>query len=112
MKQIIAIPTTNGQLSAHFGHCEKFALVSVEDGQIKETTYITPPAHEPGILPAFLAQQKASVIIAGGMGGRAQQLFTAQNIQVCVGVDAGTPEEIVEAYLNDALQTGTNLCDH
>lgn len=112
MKQIIAIPTTNGQLSAHFGHCEKFALVTVEDGEVKETNYITPPPHEPGVLPAFLAQQNANVIIAGGMGGRAQQLFTAENIQVCVGVNAGTPEEIAAAFVSDSLQTGSNLCDH
>ena len=52
------------------------------------------------------------VIIAGGMGQRAQQLFAQNGIQVMIGVQAGTAEELVSAYLQDALKTGKNICDH
>jgi ATP-binding protein involved in chromosome partitioning len=110
----IAIPVTDGKLSAHFGHCEEFALVDVDEQtkQIANIAKLQPPAHEPGVLPKWLGEQKADVIIAGGMGQRAQQLFAQNNIKVVAGASAGDPEQIVKAYLDDALEVGTNVCDH
>jgi len=52
------------------------------------------------------------VIIAGGMGQRALELFAAQGIVVHVGAAAETPEELVDAWLNGTLKTGGNVCDH
>ncbi|HOF40031.1 MAG TPA: NifB/NifX family molybdenum-iron cluster-binding protein [Candidatus Hydrogenedentes bacterium] len=110
----IAIPTTGGQLAAHFGHCDQFAIVEVdpEKKTIVGTTFLTPPPHEPGVLPRWLHEQGANVIIAGGMGQRAQMLFAEQNIQVLVGAASDTPEATVSAYLEGSLVTGGNLCDH
>jgi predicted Fe-Mo cluster-binding NifX family protein len=110
----IAIPITNGTLSAHFGHCEEFALVDVNE-QTKEITNVAtlqPPAHEPGVLPRWLAEQKADVIIAGGMGQRAQQLFAQNNIKVVVGAPEQSAEALASAYFNDTLEAGDNACDH
>ena len=75
MKKLFAIPTVDGKLCVHFGHCEKFALVETEYQNILREEYVTPPGHQPGVYPQFLAQQGVSVIISGGMGQRAQQLF-------------------------------------
>jgi predicted Fe-Mo cluster-binding NifX family protein len=110
----IAIPVANQQLCMHFGHCETFAVLTVDE-QTKKITgreNLVPPPHEPGVLPAWLGEQKVNVIIAGGMGQRAQQLFTAQNIAVVVGAPAETPEKLVESYLAGTLQSGANTCDH
>lgn len=71
----IAVPTTSGQVSAHFGHCEKFALYDTRDGKIESTDYLIPPAHEPGAFPKWLKEQGADLIISGGMGMRALDLF-------------------------------------
>ncbi len=110
----IAIPLASEKLSMHFGHCEKFAIVDVDERtqQLTQRQDLTPPPHEPGVLPAWLHQQGVHVIIAGGMGQRAQQLFTQNDIQVVVGAAALTPEELVKAYLDGTLQTGANICDH
>ena len=110
----IAIPLANGRLSMHFGHCEQFALVEVDEvtKKVGETEMLTPPGHEPGVLPRWLHEQGATVIIAGGMGQRAQQLFTSNGIAVVVGASAEAPDVLVEAYINGALQTGDNICDH
>ncbi|MBN1362153.1 MAG: P-loop NTPase [Sedimentisphaerales bacterium] len=110
----IAIPLAGGRLSAHFGHCEQFALVSVdpESKIITEQVLLNPPPHEPGVLPKWLAEQGATAIIAGGMGQRAQRLFADNNIEVIVGAPAETPEELVSNYLAGALKTGENICDH
>ncbi|HOZ47890.1 MAG TPA: iron-sulfur cluster carrier protein MrpORP [Candidatus Hydrogenedentes bacterium] len=110
----IAIPMANGRLSAHFGHCEQFAIVEVDSTgkTVLDTQYLTPPAHEPGVLPRWLHEQGANVIIAGGMGQRAQSLFAEQGIDVVVGAQALSAEDIVSAYLDGVLETGQNLCDH
>lgn len=110
----IAIPTAGGRLCMHFGHCEQFAIVEVdsEARSIVGTTPLTPPPHEPGVLPRWLHEQGAAVIIAGGMGQRAQSLFAQNGIEVVVGAPAETPESIVSAYLDGTLETGGNACDH
>ncbi len=110
----IAIPLVNGKLSMHFGHCETFALIDVdeENKKVTKTETLPPPPHEPGLLPRWLGEKGATMIIAGGMGQRAQDLFAEQNIGVVVGAPSGTPEEIVSAYLSGSLVSGSNTCDH
>ena len=110
----IAIPMAGGRLCMHFGHCEQFALVDVDevDGKPTDTAYVTPPPHEPGLLPRWLHEQRATVIIAGGMGQRAQQLFAQNEVKVVVGAPADTAENLVAAYLSGALVSGQNACDH
>jgi ATP-binding protein involved in chromosome partitioning len=110
----IAIPTVDGKLCMHFGHCEQFALVDVDVAgkTITGTNYLTPPAHEPGVLPRWLHEQGANVIIAGGMGQRAQGLFTQSGIEVIVGAPSLRPEDIVSAHLAGTLEAGQNVCDH
>ena len=79
---------------------------------VTDTTYLTPPAHEPGVLPRWLHEQGANVIIAGGMGQRAQALFAQNGIEVVVGAPGEKPEDIVSAYLAGTLAVGQNVCDH
>ena len=98
----------------HFGHCEQFALVDVDE-QAKKITgkqLLTPPAHEPGVLPKWLHEQGANIIIAGGMGSRAQSLFAENGIKVVVGAPGDDPEKIVAAWLDGTLKAGDNVCDH
>ena len=113
-KMRIAIPLVQGKLSLHFGHCEKFAVIDTDDNSTKIANRedLTPPAHEPGVLPKWLGGMGVNVIIAGGMGQRAQQLFAQNEIEVVVGAPADSPENLVSAYLNKTLQSGENLCDH
>lgn len=112
MGKKFAVPTQNGVLCQHFGHCEKFAIVETEENQITNQYYLEPPVHQPGSYPRFLAENQVNNIIAGGMGIKAQNLFTQNNIEVCVGVASQPPEKLVDEYLKGKLQTGQNLCDH
>ena len=109
-----AIPTSDGILCAHFGHCEEFTLVDVDTTtkRVLTTAKIPAPPHEPGKLPEWLAAKGADAIIAGGMGSRAQALFTEHNIKVITGAPALDPVEVVEHYLADTLVIGENACDH
>jgi ATP-binding protein involved in chromosome partitioning len=110
----IAIPLADGRLSMHFGHCERFVLIDVDPATraIQKKEELPAPEHEPGLLPRWLAERGAELIIAGGMGGRAQGLFTQNGIQVVVGAPAEAPETLVAAYLDGSLRSGENFCDH
>ncbi|MGM0443837.1 MAG: NifB/NifX family molybdenum-iron cluster-binding protein [Fibrobacterota bacterium] len=108
----IAVPTAGDMLTLHFGHCEKFTLLECEDGQVTRVYTEVPPPHEPGVLPRWLAEQGATLIIAGGMGQRAQQLFTHNGIDVVVGAPQKDPAELAQLYLKGELVSGTNACDH
>jgi len=110
----IAIPLAGDKLAMHFGHCERFALVDADPANkniLKREDILAPP-HEPGLLPEWLGERGTTVIIAGGMGQRAQGLFAQRGIQVVVGTSSDTPERLVDAFLAGTLQTGANICDH
>ena len=83
-----------------------------ESKEIANRVDLTPPPHEPGVLPRWLHEQNVNVIIAGGMGQRAQQLFTQNDITVVVGASSAEPEELIGAYLQGTLEVGNNACDH
>jgi predicted Fe-Mo cluster-binding NifX family protein len=98
----------------HFGHCDLFAFVEADPGTgtIGRTAYHVPPPHEPGVLPGWIKEQEADVVITGGIGRRAWQLLAGAGIEVIMGASGGTPEEVAAAYLDGRLETGANLCDH
>lgn len=107
----IACPVAEGMLSMHFGHCREFKIYTIEDNKVTGSETIDPPAHEPGVLPQFLAEKGVNAIIAGGMGARAQKIFEQQDIHVATGA-SGNPDDLVNDYLKGNLTTGQNLCDH
>ncbi|MCD4750769.1 MAG: NifB/NifX family molybdenum-iron cluster-binding protein [Thermoanaerobaculales bacterium] len=111
---IIAIPVNENLLSQHFGRCQAYAFFEIEDQtrEIVDEKSMVPPVHEPGVLPAWIAQQVGNVVITGGMGPRAIQLFQRSEIEVILGAPSLAPREIVESYLDGRLQTGQSSCDH
>ena len=110
----IAVPVANDRLAMHFGHCEAFAIVETDDEkkEVVSKSMSTAPPHEPGVLPRWLNEQGVDLVIAGGMGQRAQALFAQAGVQVVVGAPAGTPEELALAHISGTLESGANLCDH
>lgn len=109
-----AVPVTGGILSPHFGHCEHFALIDVDEKSRKVTKkqLVPSPEHQPGLLPGWLAEQGVNFVIAGGMGSRAQDLFQENHIGVVVGSMETDPEKAVLSHVGGSLATGGNACDH
>ena len=109
-----AVPIGEGKLAAHFGHCSHFALFDVDEvtKAIVKREVIPSPGHQPGFLPSWLAEKGVSVVIASGMGSRAQALFRENRIEVVVGVLGEDPEKAVLDYIKGELATGDNICDH
>jgi len=109
-----AIPVVEGRVAAHFGHCSHFALFDVDEATkaMVKREVIPSPGHQPGLLPAWLAEEGVSVVIASGMGSRARALFSEHRIEVVVGVLGDEPEKAVLDYIKGELARGDNICDH
>lgn len=112
MKKCFAIPTENGELCAHFGHCEKFTIVEVENNTITKIKEHTPPQHVPGLYPVWVAELGATDVIAGGMGQRAIDLFNQQNINVFTGASIKPANELVNDFIENKLMLQANYCNH
>lgn len=112
MNKKIAIPLENGVLCAHFGHCQKFSIVEVENNAVISLHEITPPEHQPGLYPKWIAQHGVTDVIAGGMGQQAISLFNEQNINVFVGAPVKGAKQLAEDFLSGQLSLHANYCDH
>ncbi len=109
----IAIPVANGMLCPHFGHCDQFAVLDMDErGNVISRRDETPPPHEPGVLPSWLHSLGVEHVIAGGMGSRAQGIFHENGITLTIGAPVAAPEELASAHMRGALAGGDNLCDH
>jgi predicted Fe-Mo cluster-binding NifX family protein len=107
----VAISTDHGYVSAHFGRCASYTILEISEGKIRSRKEIPNPGHQPGFLPQFLSDMGVSCIIAGGMGPRAQGLFTQKNIESIIGVQ-GPIDDVINNFLNQELEAGEDLCNH
>lgn len=106
----VAIAKNGNTVSGHFGHCEGFETFEVKDGVIEERSFIPSPEHQPGILPPFLADKGVNVIIAGGMGGAAVELFKERGITVIIGAQ-GNLDDVIKQYLSGELKSTVSACE-
>jgi len=108
----IAIATEGKNVSAHFGHCEGFTVYESTGAENKSGVFIPNPGHRPGFLPAFLKQENVDVIIAGGMGERAQMLFAQNGIDVIVGANGSCGDAIASYTAGRLVSTGEACKEH
>lgn len=112
MKKIIAIPLEGAVLSEHFGHCQAFAYVDIDNNRITDIIIKDPPEHQPGTYPRWVAANGATDVIAGGMGPMAVNLFNEAGINVFVGAPVDSPANLVSNFLAGKLTLSANYCDH
>ncbi|CEN81323.1 MAG: NifB/NifX family molybdenum-iron cluster-binding protein [Paraclostridium sordellii] len=105
----IAVACERNIVSEHFGHCEGFDIYEVENKNILKKEYIQNPGHRLGYLPVFLKELNVDIIISGGMGSTAQELFGQNNIEVIVGT-LGLSDEVVQKYINGEITSTGSIC--
>lgn len=105
----VAISTDDDYVSPHFGRCPYFTIVEIEDGKVVSKEVINNPGHQPAFLPQFLSERKVSCIIAGGMGRRAEGLFSEKGIETVVGI-SGRVDEVIYKLSKGTLKGGESLC--
>ncbi|MCK5879350.1 MAG: P-loop NTPase, partial [Holophagae bacterium] len=113
--QTIAIPVDgNGTLDAHFGHASAFAffVLDTKKNVVVETRTLAPPAHEPGVIPTWIAAQGTHVLLTGGLGESARKILVDKGVNVVVGVAPDNAEKVAKDFLNDTLNIAGNQCNH
>jgi len=105
----IAVASEGKMVTEHFGHCENFNIFEAEGGQITKSTSVANPGHKPGFLPNFLNDIGVNVIISGGMGGGAIDIFNEKGIEVITGA-CGDAEAVVKSYLKGELRSTGSIC--
>ncbi|MFA6796219.1 MAG: NifB/NifX family molybdenum-iron cluster-binding protein [Bacilli bacterium] len=105
----VAVAISENKVSQHFGFCELFRVYNISEGKIVSKEDIANPGHKPGFLPAFLNNKGVEVIIAGGMGGSAVDLFNENKIEVILGI-SGDSDVAVEKYIAGDLESTGSIC--
>lgn len=105
----IAIPTEGTNVSSHFGKCENFTLVEIENSKVKSKTLISTEGNQHGLLPAFLASHGVNIVIAGGMGEGAKNNLVSSNIEIITGA-SGDIDQVIREYMAGALKTADAGC--
>ncbi len=103
----------DGEVSGHFGRCPFFLLAEANGTTATVSEVVPNPhfgAHQPGAVPRFIRDIGAEVIIAGGMGPRAIEMFHGFGIDVATGV-TGTVATVLGAYLRGEHR-GVVSCAH
>ncbi|WP_425446930.1 NifB/NifX family molybdenum-iron cluster-binding protein [Dethiothermospora halolimnae] len=106
----IALAKEGQLVSQHFGHCEGFEVINIEDNDIKGREFIPNPGHRPGFLPKFLSEKGIDTIISGGMGQMAQALFEENNIEVITGA-SGNIDDNINKFINNKLESTDEVCN-
>ncbi|MBU3213763.1 NifB/NifX family molybdenum-iron cluster-binding protein [Clostridium estertheticum] len=105
----IAVASEGKLVSGHFGYCEGFIIYDVNEGKGLKKEFIKNPGHKPGYLPVFLKELNVNLIIAGGMGETAQNLFNENGIEVVVGAQ-GICDDVVQSYIAGGLKSTGSVC--
>lgn len=105
----VAVASEGSMVSGHFGHCEGFTIYDVDNVEVTNKVFVANPGHKPGFLPVFLKEKKVNIIIAGGMGAAAQELFAENGIEVVVGAQ-GIVDHAVKQFIGGVLKSTGSVC--
>lgn len=107
----IAIPSNgkgglDGTRSGHFGHCDVFTFIDVEDGKIKNVSTISNQEHVQGgcMVPVnLLSEHKVDVLVVGGIGMRPLMGFRQVGIDVYYEAERAEIRPVVEDLIAGKL---------
>ena len=108
----IAVPTRDGRVDDHFGHCDHYTVFTIEDNAVVEKFDLPSPQGcgcKSGIA-ADLQQLGVMVMLAGNMGEGARNKLTAHDIKVVRGC-SGDVEKLVEDYLAGNVDDSGYSCE-
>lgn len=102
----VAVPSMSpgglgAKRSGHFGRCDVFTLVDIEDGKIQNAQVVNNVEHSEGgcLVPVrLLADQGVNVIVVSGMGMRPLMGFRETGIEVLIGRGV-TVQESIDSYI-------------
>lgn len=107
----VAIPSDNpggleAPVSPHFGHCDLYTIVEMDEQGIRNVSTMANPPHEEGgcLAPVqLLADSGVQKLLAGGMGRRPLAGFNQAGIKVYLTDSPSTVGQSVQALRDDKL---------
>ena len=109
----IAVPTRDGVIDDHFGHCAYYTIFEVEENKIVATARMESP-EGCGCKSGIAADMEAmgiELMLAGNMGEGAKNKLESHNIKVVRGC-RGNIEMVVRAYLIGLIKDSGEGCSH
>ena len=109
----IAVPTRDGVIDDHFGHCAYYTIFKIENNEIVNSSRLESP-QGCGCKSGIAADMEAmgiSVMLAGNMGEGAKNKLESHNIKVVRGC-RGNIEMVVRAYLIGLIKDSGEGCSH
>ncbi len=88
--------TLDSNVSDHFGRCPYYIIVDGDDVRAVKNPHV---AHSPGQVPEFIKSLEVDIIISGGMGKRAIEIFKEMDIRALTGA-RGTVRDAIENMSN------------
>ena len=111
MSTVVAVPSVmpgglDAQMGMHFGHCDIYTIVEIEDNKIKSVSTLENVPHQQGgcLAPVqHLASHNVNVLLAGGMGMRPLMGFQQVGVEVYFAGQYPTVGTAVQAFLEGKL---------
>lgn len=110
----IALPTRSGMIDNHFGHCEFYTILTVDENNHITRTEVLPSPQGCGCKSDIASKLQAdgvTIMLAGNMGAGALSKLSACGIEVVRGC-TGPVMEVAEAYLAGQIQDSGVGCEH
>lgn len=110
----IAIPTREGRVDNHFGHCDHYTIYTVENRQVVESEELPSPQGcgcKSGVA-AILRDMGVEVMLAGDMGDGAKSKLEECNIKVIRGCKGDIGAVLNGYLLGFILDSGVGCSAH
>lgn len=107
----LGIATEGDMVCPHFGHAPFFTLVEISNGKVVKAERIPSPGHTPGAFPAWMKEHNVNLVISGGMGSKAMDLFKQFGISTLT-VKPDKVDSVIQHYIDGTLQEGSSACTH
>lgn len=107
----IAVPSKDGLVDNHFGHCDHFTVYTVMDGRISNTEIVASPQGcgcKSGIA-SVLQEKGVTQMLAGNMGDGAYNVLGRHQISVIRGC-SGPTEQLVNLFIKGELTDSARNC--
>ncbi len=105
----IAVPVVNGKLSEYFGRCNHYEIFDIDGNQINQSRIEMLTGIPTEDLPVWTSTQGITDVIVHKLDKQIINQFLDKKINLFVGVDVDTPQNLIEEYLSGKLTSNNNI---
>lgn len=109
----VAVPTRDGRVDDHFGHCDHFMVFTVENKEVVSKEALESPegCGCKSNIASVLKEKGVTVMLAGNMGQGAVNVLNSSDIEVVRGC-SGDVGELVDQWIAGEVKDQSIVCNH